>query len=994
MDSPVSVGLRSAWFVRRPRWPRGMTVVSTVLGVVCLFGSIFLMVATRNISWSMVLVVPVVVSGFLFGLLPGACAGFVLLVVAGLVEQALGKGLLISVWEYLVSGLVVSLVGGSIGQVSALYFERGRLLGELHTMLHRARQDEEMIRRTEEALRSERNLLRSLIDILPLSMYTKDTAGRKTMANPVDVRIIGGSSEADVLGKTDYELFPKEVADRFFADDRSVLDIGTPILDREEYYFSAEGKKRWLLTSKVPLRNAEGEIQGLVGVGRDITERKLADEVLKRLTRELRAVSSCNQALMRAADEQTLLNDICRIMCDQAGYRMAWVGYAENDEARTVRSVAWAGTDGGYVATANITWADTERGQGPGGMAIRSGKTAYVQDSASDPRIALWRESALQGGYRSIVALPLKDENASTFGVLCIYSSELNAFTPDETRLLEELAGDLAFGITTLRTHTDNKKARQEIDLRLAELEAINRASSAMRSAHTLEEMLPALFSETLQIMKVTGGAIWLYDHSHDEIFPVVSRGYGEEQGYPSLREKPGQGIVGRVFASGKPEVTDDLYADSRLPETVRERILPGSTSAAVPIRTENAIIGAFTVVATAPRIFTNDDVNLLSTLCEIAGSAIQRASLHDQTDRRYRHLVALSEIDKAITSTFDLSLCLSTVLRCVRQQLEVDAADILVFNPGSQKLEFFAGNGFRTDAVERTRLGMGENHAGVAALERRPVIIDDLRQIAQPSVQQVIFLADEFVCYRAVPLVAKGLVRGVLEVFHRRLFNPDDEWTGYLDALAGRAAVAIEDITLFDSLQHSNLEISIAYDATIEGWSRALDLRDKETEGHTQRVTEMTVRLCRHFGMSEAELVHARRGALLHDIGKMGVPDNILRKAGPLTDGEWVIMKKHPTLAFELLRPIHYLRPALDIPYRHHEKWDGSGYPLGLKGESIPLVARIFAVVDVFDALTSDRPYRDAWTKEKALEHIRSLAGSHFDPGVVKGCLESGVLS
>jgi len=161
--------------------------------------------------------------------------------------------------------------------------------------------------------------------------------------------------------------------------------------------------------------------------------------------------------------------------------------------------------------------------------------------------------------------------------------------------------------------------------------------------------------------------------------------------------------------------------------------------------------------------------------------------------------------------------------------------------------------------------------------------------------------------------------------------------------------------------------------------------LRDKETEGHTQRVTEMTLKLARAAGISEKELVHVRRGALLHDIGKMGVPDQILLKPGKLTDEEWVIMRKHPTFAFELLSPIEYLRPAMDIPFCHHEKWDGSGYPRGLKGEQTPLSARIFAIIDVWDALLTDRPYRQGWPKEKVIEHIRSLSGTHFDPKAVE---------
>jgi putative nucleotidyltransferase with HDIG domain len=180
-------------------------------------------------------------------------------------------------------------------------------------------------------------------------------------------------------------------------------------------------------------------------------------------------------------------------------------------------------------------------------------------------------------------------------------------------------------------------------------------------------------------------------------------------------------------------------------------------------------------------------------------------------------------------------------------------------------------------------------------------------------------------------------------------------------------------------------VELANAYDATIEGWSRALDLRDKETEGHTQRVTEITLQLARVMGFSDSDLVHIRRGALLHDIGKVGIPDSVLFKPGALTDVEWEIMRKHPQFAYDLLSPIAYLQSALDIPYCHHEKWDGTGYPRGLKGEQIPLVARIFAVVDVWDALRSKRPYREAWSEEKIRGHILSQARIHFDPRVVE---------
>lgn len=186
-------------------------------------------------------------------------------------------------------------------------------------------------------------------------------------------------------------------------------------------------------------------------------------------------------------------------------------------------------------------------------------------------------------------------------------------------------------------------------------------------------------------------------------------------------------------------------------------------------------------------------------------------------------------------------------------------------------------------------------------------------------------------------------------------------------------------------ALQRAHLDLQEAYDKTIEGWVVALDLRDRETEGHTQRVTEMTVRLARRLGCTEEEIIHIRRGALLHDMGKMGIPDEILQKPGPLTDDEWKVMRKHPLYAYQMLSPISYLNQALIIPYYHHERWDGSGYPHGLKGEEIPLFARFFCVVDVWDALSSDRPYRKRMHPKDVVDYLKKESGRLFDPHIIE---------
>jgi len=355
-----------------------------------------------------------------------------------------------------------------------------------------------------------------------------------------------------------------------------------------------------------------------------------------------------------------------------------------------------------------------------------------------------------------------------------------------------------------------------------------------------------------------------------------------------------------------------------------------------------------------------------------------------EKIQRQLKHLSALRAIDNLISSSFDLNLTLSILLSHVTARLNVDAAAILLFNRDSRFFEFTTGVGFRTDALQGTRLRLGEGYAGLAALQRKTIHIPNLQYRQTDYLRSPIFYRESFASYFGIPLIAKGQVCGVLEIFHRTALDPDPDWLSFLETLAGQAAIAIENATLFRELQRSNIELTQAYDATIDGWSRALELRDRETEGHTQRVTEATLQLARRMDFSEAELIHVRRGAILHDIGKMAIPDSILLKSTALTDSEREVIQQHPRYAYDMLSPIPYLRPALDIPFYHHEKWDGSGYPHGLKGEQIPLSARLFSVVDVFDAVTSDRPYRPAWSKEKALDYIREQSGKYFDPIVV----------
>ena len=361
-----------------------------------------------------------------------------------------------------------------------------------------------------------------------------------------------------------------------------------------------------------------------------------------------------------------------------------------------------------------------------------------------------------------------------------------------------------------------------------------------------------------------------------------------------------------------------------------------------------------------------------------------ERKKAAGEVQKQMQRMMALHHIDTTINASSDVKITLNVILDEITSLLNADAA-VLLLNAHTQTLEYVAGRGFKTDALQHTRLRVGQGYAGRAALERHVIAIPNLQEAPGALSASPLLPEEHFIGYYAVPLIAKGQVKGVLEVFQRSVVDVETEWLNFLEILAGQAAIAIDNATLFDDLQRSNAELILAYDTTLEGWSRALDLRDKETEGHTLRVTELTLRLAQAMGLSASELIHIRRGALLHDIGKMGIPDNILLKPGPLTAEEWDIMRRHPIYAFELLSPITFLRPALDIPHYHHEKWNGSGYPSGLKAEQIPLAARLFAIVDVWDALRSDRPYRGGWPMEQVREQIINDAGTHFDPHIVE---------
>jgi PAS domain S-box-containing protein len=387
----------------------------------------------------------------------------------------------------------VHIHGVSLGRYLPIFFSHAALIlsNEVRNTIHR---------RSEVALQSATERLRLATEAGLIGIWDWDVVADELIWDTAMYRLYG-RREGDFGGA--YEAW----FDAVHPDDKAFADGEIQAALRGEREYAPEfrvvwpdGSVHYLKAASRTIRDESGKPLRMVGINYDLTERKQAEEMQRRLNRELRAISDCNQALMRAEDEQTLLKDICHIICDEAGYRVAWVGYAEHDEAKSIRPVAAAGADEGYFADAGLTWADTEYGRGPAGTAIRLGKVIHVQDFATDARMAPWRERALARGYRSGVALPLKDDQSKAFGVLLIYAAAAKSIRPEELRLLEELAGDLAFGITTLRARTELKSAEQARLAHVHFLESLDRVNRAIQGAIDIKQMMTDVLDVVLPI--------------------------------------------------------------------------------------------------------------------------------------------------------------------------------------------------------------------------------------------------------------------------------------------------------------------------------------------------------------------------------------------------------------------------------------------------------------------------------------------------------------
>lgn len=747
------------------------------------------------------------------------------------------------------------------------------------------------------------------------------------------------------------------------------------------------GEYRWVVDFGRPFYDLEGEFAGYIGSCYDITERKQAESYMQLKAASAKLTVELAQAIHEAgANSKAILKTFSCKTAELFGDASAVYLTSETDEALNVVAAYSVNHE---VHPGNNFYKflyDTFCCNNALQSVFKTGRPLLVSELNPKELSKVTELSCCDDkkiNIHSLMIIPLKTHEKVIGALLMLREKPGRPYTGDEQCLLLDIAERVTLAITNAKLYSENMR-------HLVQLRTLY--TSAQKTAHTLDSRVVSEHIVRTCVDVYGANFSWLGYAEKDGSIRALTH-YPVENDYTSRitvrwDDSPlGQGPMGRAIR-GRTKIVFENIANDPSYGPWREAAVNQEfyCSAAFPLISRDKPFGALNIYSDQPGFFTRERLDFFQAYAYQAAAALENARLFEKAKRQLDNIQALRNVDMAIASSRSLRITLNIVLDQLSTQQEYHVAAISLVNNYTQELEYAVGRGLDFDLKKRPRLRLGEGFVGRAILGKKTICLPDIASDGEEHLwSDLLPKGTGIAAYYGVPLYAKGEVKGMLELFHRSPLYLGQKQLDFLESLAMQTSIAIDNANLFEELKRSNVELSLAYDATIEGWSYALDLRDKETEGHSRRVTEMTVTMAKAMGISEEELVHVYRGALLHDIGKMGVPDQILLKPQALTKDEWQVMALHPVYAYQMLSPIKYLRPALDIPYCHHEKWDGTGYPHGLKGEQIPLAARIFAVVDVCDALRSNRPYRPAWPEKEVIAHIRQQSGKHFDPKVVK---------
>ena len=610
-------------------------------------------------------------------------------------------------------------------------------------------------------------------------------------------------------------------------------------------------------------------------------------------------------------------------------------------------------------------------GEGIAGWVAQHDQPLVVNDVQLDPRWKREIAELIEFETRSILCVPLRARGKVIGVIEAINKLDKGEFTQEDVEIISTLAAQAALTI-------ENARLLQEAGSRIDGLSAVHTVASTIALSGDLEKVLSQIMDVAIAVTSAETGSLYLLDEERGELVPKVARGVDEEV-LRQRRLKIGESITGWVAKHGVIQNIPDVHSDPRFKDPLGrgERL---KSQISVPLKIGDRVIGVLNVFnkrGGAP--FTPEDERLLSTFASQAAVAIENARLHQLSQERIQALTTLIEVGKLLSSKLEVDSLLREITEQARRVARAEAASLMLLDEKRGELEFRIALGPAGEQVKRFKVKVGEGIAGWVAKTGEPVIVNNVKE--DPRFREDIARAIDFPTRSilAVPLKVEERVVGVLEAINRVEeggFTSRD--ADVLMALGGQAAVAIQNARLYENLRR-------LFFATIDALVEAIDARDPYTHGHSRRVTDFALAIAEELGLTDGEREALQIAALLHDVGKIGINDEVLRKPGRLSPEERKEVEKHPVVGARIISTIELLKEIVPVVLHHHERFDGRGYPERKRMDEIPLLARIIAVADAFDAMTSDRPYRDALPDEKAVEEIKRQAGRQFDPKIVE---------
>ncbi|GAB4526760.1 MAG: hypothetical protein Fur0018_12190 [Anaerolineales bacterium] len=806
---------------------------------------------------------------------------------------------------------------------------------------------------------------RLLVDTSPDGILWLSPRGTIMFCNPQAAKMHGADSPTALIGleithMIDMDDFRRLQTEAQYA--RQAGNAASILL----HFRRSDDKLCPIEASVALLQDEENTTRGYIVIARDISERQ----------RNLEFNLFVNE-ITQLALQNTNFPDLLQEIADRlSAYFQATTCYITLWDAERKLTIPTAAS--GMMRSLYPTLAAHPQEGTLTNSVLKAGRVLAIEDVHDSPLAD--SKIAVTIPETSFLVLPLQS-GEQKIGAALIGYAEHHVFSGDEIQRGEQIARQISLSLAKARLIESERRRRQEA-------EYLSQISATL----TGNLSLPIVLNEILDTLAIVlpyhrctiflqeGNTLYVTSHRNGD--PALSH-------FKTSADK--NALFSFIQSTRRPLVLADASKDTNFQGWHHTSDTRGWMG--VPLIANNEIIGYLTIDSQQVGAYDTQAAHIAQTFANQAAVAIENARLYHQKHQALEHANSLYRIVRRMISADHLLELLQIISNELQSTLSAYACSVLLFDLRAMQINQYAHStlgasihlpDFHTLLSDLHGEMLDSNMAQIETLDAdapRPAILQQMYGNACTQLQSVMI----------APLRnTQGIIGSIIVVNTTEMppYGPDD--IEILTSIAHQSTVAIQNQQLVLDLKKSNDELTFSYDATIEGWSKALELRDKETLGHTMRVTTLTVRLAKFMGIPDDKLMHIRRGALLHDIGKIGIPDAILLKPGPLTDDEWQIMKQHPAYAYKLLKHIPYLQPALNIPYCHHERWDGSGYPRGLSGTQIPLEARIFAVVDVWDALTSDRPYRDgAWNIEDTLSYLHQNKGTLFDPQVVSAFAE-----